>query len=494
MAAIVIWIGYLQWKHRSVIPFEDEIPILQPLDQIELRDAILDLSDPNHPGVPDWPEADVIVGNPPFLGGSLLRKHLGREYVEALFSLYGDRLPNFSDLCCYWFEQARGAIADGRATRAGLLATQGIRGGANRRVLERIKETGDIFFAYSDRPWILDGAAVHVSMVGFDNGSEAMRTLDDQAVPAINSNLTAGVDATKARRLRENLGLSFKGPAPHAPFDIPADLAKRMLTAPVNPNGRPNRDMVRPVASAIDLTRRPRGMWTIDFALMPESEAALYEMPFEYVKENVLPVRSTRRDDYRGQWWQYARPRPEMRQAIARLKRCIVTPHYSKYRLFFWVSTEVLCNNLTIVFARDDDYFFGVLHSRVHEVWARATGTQLREVQSGFRYTSTSCFETFPLPCPSAEQEAAIAEAARELDQLRQTWLNPPEDSIAPSELKKRTLTNLYNKRPTWLANAHRDLDAAVFAAYGWPEPPDKLSDAEIVTRLLQLNLQREPA
>jgi hypothetical protein len=144
--------------------------------------------------------------------------------------------------------------------------------------------------------------------------------------------------------------------------------------------------------------------------------------------------------------------------------------------------------------ARDDDYFFGVLHSRLHEVWAKATGTQLREAESGFRYTPTTCFETFPLPHASPEQQAAIAEAAEELNRLRQGWLNPPEDSIAPKELKKRTLTNLYNQRPTWLQNAHRKLDEAVFAAYGWPEPPDKLSDSEIVTRLLQLNLQREPA
>jgi hypothetical protein len=494
LASIVIWIGYLQWKHRNVIPFADETPILQPLDQIELRDAILDLSDPNRPRIAQWPHVDVVVGNPPFLGGSLLRKHLGREYVEALFSLYGDRLPNFSDLCCYWFEQARGMIADGRATRAGLLATQGIRGGANRRVLERIKETGDIFFAYSDRPWILDGAAVHVSMVGFDNGSEVTRALDDQAVPAINSNLTAGVDATRAHRLRDNLSICFQGPSPKAPFDIPADLARRMLAAPVNPNGRPNKDVVRPVASAVDLAQRGRGMWTIDFGLMPESEAALFELPFEYVKEHVLPVRLTRRDDYRGQWWQYARPRPEMRQALFGLSRYIATPRVSKHRLFVWLSRDVLCNDGTMVFARDDDYSFGVLHSHAHEVWARATGTQLREAESGFRYTPTSCLETFPLPKPTSEQEAAIATAAGELNRLRDAWLNPPEDSIAPSELKKRTLTNLYNQRPTWLANAHRDLDAAVFAAYGWPEPPDSLSDAEIVARLLHLNLERDPA
>jgi SAM-dependent methyltransferase len=172
LASIVIWIGYLQWKHRHAMPFDDEEPILEPLDQIQLRDAIVDRVDSDRPSEPDWPDAEVIVGNPPFLGGGFLRSRLGNEYAEALFKLYGDRLPNFSDLCCYWFENARAQIEAGRARRAGLLATQAIRGGANRRVLERIKETGDIFYAQADRKWIQDGVAVRVSMVGFDDGSE----------------------------------------------------------------------------------------------------------------------------------------------------------------------------------------------------------------------------------------------------------------------------------------------------------------------------------
>jgi len=171
LASIVMWIGYLQWKLRNVIPLAGETPILQPLDQIELRDAIVDLSDPNRPRIPDWPEADVVVGNPPFLGGKLLRRHLSDEYVDQLFAAWDKKVARESDLCCYWFEQGRRAIEAGRAKRVGLLATQAIRGGANRRVLQRIKESGDIFYAQADRKWIQDGVAVHVSMVGFDDGS-----------------------------------------------------------------------------------------------------------------------------------------------------------------------------------------------------------------------------------------------------------------------------------------------------------------------------------
>jgi len=137
--------------------------------------------------------------------------------------------------------------------------------------------------------------------------------------------------------------------------------------------------------------------------------------------------------------------------------------------------------------ARDDDYTFGVLHSRVHELWARGMGTQLREVESGFRYTPTTTFETFPFPRPTTQQREAIAAASRELNEQREGWLNPP--GVPEAELRTRTLTNLYNACPTWLAQAHERLDRAVLDAYGWPHD---ISNEEILTRLLALNLERE--
>jgi len=181
-----------------------------------------------------------------------------------------------------------------------------------------------------------------------------------------------------------------------------------------------------------------------------------------------------------------------MRKAIVPLPRYLATPRVSKHRLFAWQEPRVLCNDGTIVFAREDDYFFGVLHSRIHETWARAQGTQLREVESGFRYTPTSTFETFPFPWPPGKEPKddprvkAIADTACELVEKRDAWLNPP----GTSELERadRTLTNLYNKRPAWLAEAHRKLDEAVFAAYGW-QPT--LTDSEILERLLALNHER---
>ena len=209
-----------------------------------------------------------------------------------------------------------------------------------------------------------------------------------------------------------------------------------------------------------------------------------------------------------------------MRTALDPLRRFIATPRVAKHRLFVWLTSPTLPDSQIIVVAREDDYAFGVLHSRAHELWSLRMGTWLG-VGNDPRYTPTSTFETFPFPWPldtpdealTGAQRAhrdAIGEAARALDETRGRWLNPPElvreePDVAPSlaprllpvdeeagqVLKRRTLTNLYNEGPTWLANLHADLDAAVFAAYGWPESvaPESLSEEELLRRLLGLNL-----
>jgi hypothetical protein len=552
LAQMVVWIGYLQWLKANGFGIERD-PVLKPMEgNFQNKDAILDLSDPGHPKEPDWPRVDCIVGNPPFLGGNKIRQGLGDQYTDKLFGIYNGRLPAFADLCCYWFEKARAHIEQSKCRRAGLLATQGIRGGANRKVLERIKQTGDIFFAESDRAWVLDGANVHVSMVGFDDASEENRRIDGKVVGAINANLTSTVDVTSARPLPAAGGFSFMGPSAKAPFDINEDVAREMLTAP-NPSALPNSDVVVRVQSAVDLVKNDRRKWTLDFARLPFESAIMYEAPFEYAERVVRPIRAKRSSQTNEAWWQYERPRDDMRQALAGLARFVVTPGVAKHRLFVWRQPFFLCNQGTLVFARSDDYFFGVLHSRLHEVWARAQGTQLRERGSGFRYTPTTCFETFPFPWPPSPERSrgaghepqddapqggglvkAIANAARELNELRERWLNPPEWTMTellefpgsldgpwaryvhdpdqrgigtvryprivcngkmPTQLKKRTLTNLYNEMPTWLRNAHAKLDEAVFAAYaattGDPVWRPDMTDEDILEKLLELNLDR---
>ena len=493
LARTALWIGYIQWHQSNGFPYTQD-PILTPLDTIRQTDAILDWSDADNPAEPEWPAAEFIVGNPPFLGRGGLRSGLGDDYTDSIYSVYAGRLPNASDLCCYWFEKARAQIADGNAKRAGLLATQGIRGRDNRAVLQSIKTSGDIFMAYPDKEWVLDGAAVRIAIVGFDDGSDAERYLDGNPVAGgINSNLTIGVDTTTAQRLAENGGISFEGPSPKASFDISPELAEQFLSQPLNVNGRPNSDVVRPVLNARDLVQRSRGMYTIDFAMMGENEASQYEMPFEHIRQHVWPKRQERSQaPFRHRWWQYATPRPNMRQALAGLTRYIATPRVSKHRIFVWVDSNIMCNDSTDVFARDDDYTFGVLHSRIHEIWALDKGTQL---ESRPRYTPTTCFETFPFPQPTDEQRAAIAAAAVELNRLRENWLNPLDGEGGPAlnaaDLRRRTLTSLYNQRPTWLDNAHKALDAAVADAYGWSAADVDVGDGAILAGLLALNLGR---
>jgi hypothetical protein len=229
--------------------------------------------------------------------------------------------------------------------------------------------------------------------------------------------------------------------------------------------------------------------------------------------------------------WLHAETCSGMREALKGLQRFLATPRVSKFRVFSWADAVVLPDDGIYVFARDDDYFFGVVHSRFHEVWARAQGTQVRERESGFRYTPTTCFETFPFPEPNEQQKIGIAAAVKDLNELRENWLNPPEWTItrvleflgsidgpwsryviAPDErgigtvryprleprdedcakkLAKRTLTNLYNERPAWLAHAHAKLDAAVAAAYRFPVD---LTDEQILEKLLALNFDRAAA
>ena len=515
LARVSVWIGEIQWMRRNGFS-ESRKPILKPLDTIECRDAILTPEG----GEPDWPEADVVIGNPPFVGGKLLRGVLGGAYVEALQRLYGDRIHGEADLVCHWFDKAERLVAAGGIARAGLVATNSIRGGRNRPVLDRIVDQGAIFDAWSDEPWVIDGAAVRVSLVCFGNKQAGPSArLDGQDAPRINSDLTATVDLTHAGRLPQNAGAAFMGDTKNGAFDIAGDLAREWLRLPANPNGRPNADVLKPWVNGMDLTRRPRDKWIIDFGSeMSEADAALYEAPFAHIYEHVRPARQRNRARrVRDFWWRHVRPRPAMWQALDGLSRYIATPTVAKHRLFAWYDVSICPDHQLIVIARDDDTAFGILHSRFHEVWSLRLGTWLG-VGNDPRYTPTTTFQTFPFPegltpdVPARDyandpRAVAIAEAARRLVELRDRWLNPPEwvewvdepvsgyprrpvprHEAAARQLKQRTLTNLYNQRPQWLANAHADLDSAVAAAYGWPAD---ILDEDALGELLEMNLAK---
>ena len=500
LAQVSVQIGFLQWRRDNGFD-NDRSPVLQNLDGFQNKDALLrdvfraapkDLQaaqTEEHTASGQqtlvyferaWPDADVIVGNPPFLGSSRQWDELGREYCEALQRIYKGRVSGAADLCCYWFEKARQQIEEGKCQRAGLLGTQAIRGGVNREVLKRIKQTGDIFFAESDRDWILAGANVHVSMVGFDDGAQSARVLDGKPAAVIHSNLTVQADVTAAKPLRANYEISFRGTQKSGEFDVPQAIAfsgtKKSgdfdvpqasavdwLAAP-NPHGRPNSDLLRPWLNGSAIVKRMPATWIIDTGTdLTLEEFALYEQPHAYALKHVKPQRDgNKREHRRLNWWLHAETCPGMRTALQGHSRFLTTPRVSKFRIFAWADSVVLPDDGIYVFARSDDYFFGVVHSRLHEVWARSQGTQVRERESGFRYTPSSCFETFPFPLvedtaqdpaqsvskfraahyhtdqsnvlreepPPAtpgEHRDAIAAAAAELNKLRERWLNPPE-------------------------------------------------------------------
>jgi hypothetical protein len=574
LARVTVWIGELQWRIAHGYPFKDN-PVLEPLDCIEHRDALItQVCAPDTPlqyVEAQWPKVSVIIGNPPFLGDKKMRGELGNAYTEALRKVYEGRVPGGADLVSYWFEKARVALEKNGLGAAGFVATQSVRAGAGRKVLARICETSRIYEAWSDMPWVNDGAAVRVSLVCFGWGGNGC-ILDGQHVPQITADLNgdSGFDLTTALPLNLNKSTCFVGGMKKGAFDISGSLARHWLSLP-NPNQKSNAVVLKPWINGLDVTGKSLDHWIVDFGIaMSEQDAALFEAPFAHVVHAVYPQRKTVRNELeKRNWWLHARPAPDLRAGIENLMRVIVTPRVAKHRFFVWVDTPAILDGRLAVIARQDDTSFGLLNSRIHEVWSLANASIHGDGDEGGRptYNARSCFETFPFPSGLTPLETAhqrteqledgalipadifkpnqavaqqkiagaaikyeatrnaamaIASAAKHLNDLREAWLNPPEwthrvpevvplgmatspypdrilprDNISEADLKalqKRTLTNLYNQRPSWLAMAHQQLDAAVATAYGWADYSPDMPDADILARLLALNHERSAA
>ncbi len=507
-------------------------------------------SDPNLRAIEaSWPWASIVIGNPPFLGDKKMRSELGDHYTEALRGVYAGRVPGGADLVTYWFEKARTAIEKNGLGAAGLVSTNSIRGGKNRVVLDAIAKTTRIYEAWSDEGWVNEGAAVRVSLIAFGHANQAVK-LDGIGIEQIYTDLTAptalggSTDLSLAKPLSENSGTCFIGTQKGGAFEIEGSVARAWLKLP-NVNGRSNADVVRPWTNGQDLTRRNSGQWIVDFgAHTAETIASEYETPFQHTVAYVKPARANlSRDGHRVYWWRHAESRPGMRAALATLPRYIASPRVAKFRSFVWQALTTLTDSAAVAIAVADDTTFGILHSRLHELWSLRVGTSLEDRP---RYTPTTCFETFPFPqgltpFDTAHQKTEviasgalipadisisstrtvaekIATAAKRLNDLREAWLNPPEwtqvvpevtplgmtaspypDRILPKQghekdLAVRTLTKLYNARPAWLDAAHKALDEAVAAAYGWADYTADMPDEEILKRLLALNLERAEA
>lgn len=521
LARITVWIGEIQWMIQNGYGAREN-PILQPLDQIQCRDALLNADGKEA----SWPEADAIVGNPPFIGDKKMKGELGVDYTERVRRVYSGRVPGGANFVCYWFEKANDAIRAGTAQRTGLVATNSIGSGANQEVLKHIVDASRIYNAWSNEKWWDKGAAVRVALICFGNSLQEGAVLNGQSVTSIYSDLRGdngqGSDLTNAQKLAENLGIAYLGIQKTGAFEIPGATAREWLKDP-NPNGLSNGEVVRPWFNGEDLTDRPRDYWIIDYGTStPVAQASLYEKPFAHAKEHVQPHRVGKREDRTNEnWWIFQWPRPLMRRAITGMARYLATPETPTYTVFAWVPATVVPDKNLIIFARDDDTTFGILSSTIHLRWVRAIGSPYGNHPTARRYNSSRVFETFPFPegltpkisaSQYAENQHAkdIAATAQALQDARNQWLNPApwvdwvrtqEEEVAgfplrpvaksghEAELKQRTLTNLYNMAPEWLVHLQANLDKAVAAAYGWAWP---LTEDEILERLLGLNAARQ--
>lgn len=537
LARVSVWIGEIQWMIKNGFPPPSN-PVLKPLETIECRDALVsDFISPSglmsSRSEAEWPSANVIIGNPPFLGSRKMAPELGVKYTDDIRQVFSERVHRGADLVCFWFAKAWDLVKQGKVVRVGLIATNSISGGSSRKVLEPIADHRSIFAVWKDQPWIVEGATVDVSLICFGSAAADRAVLDGVPVDHIFADLhspkgVGALDITHAKALAENANTAFQGVVPRssvkksvakalglpsASFAVSGGVARPMLLLSGNPNGRSNTEVLVPYLIGDDITKRPRDRYVVDFGTRSLQEAERYEAPFSYIQ----PVRAHRaamtQREALEHWWLHWRSRPEMRAALSPLSRFIVTPRVSKYRIFVWAEEPTLADNAVVAIARADYVTFGILQSRFHRLWSLRKGTSLQDRP---RYTPTTTFATFPFPkgltpnTPSevfehTEHAKKIGLAAAELDQLRKEWLNPkelikvaevsfqaakyvPVDKNAAAELKKRTMTNLYNLSPTWLVRAHQSLDEAVATAYG---VSSELEDDDVLQFLLRENLER---
>ncbi|WP_341579343.1 DNA methyltransferase [Microbacterium schleiferi] len=468
IARVTLWMGHRQMIER----YGEAEPVLPLVDlsRITPADALQT----------DWPEVDAIIGNPPFLGSQLVRQSLGDDYVDWLSRTFG---VGVRDLCVYWFRIAQDRLKPGQ--RAGLVGTNSISQNRGRVAsLDYVVANGGVITdAVSSQKWPGD-AKVHVSIVNWVKDPEPVPTLfelDGASVEGISPSLRphSGEEWPPAT-LGANRGQCFQGPIPvGAGFVISDDVASSLL----GDGTRAYREVVRPYLTSDDIAESPRqspSRWIIDFGSMPLEDATRYPRALDIVRRDVKPERDTNRDPgFKTKWWQFGRPRGEMRLALAGRERYAAVGRHGKRMFIAWVEAWALASDATNVFAFDDDYSMGILLSRAHDSWAWAQSSTL---ETRLRYTPTTVFDTFPWPDPvTPEQRETIAAASRALYDRRSELCI--EHSMG--------LTKLYNLMDEGgfadLAALHRRLDEAVAAAYGWPKSVAQ-DPEQIVSRLTALN------
>lgn len=521
IADVVLKIGYLQWHLRTNGMSEIREPLLDEYENIRQQDAVLTYDDDfENPTPAVWPEADFIIGNPPFVGDKAMRAALGDTYVDALRKTYKGIVPESADLVMYWWEKAAEIVQQGKAESFGFITTNSITQTFNRRLIQRhldAKPPLSLTFAIPDHPWVdsAHGAAVRIAMSVARAGSQVGKLLtvtseaatdDDDAHEVdlsemdgiINANFTVGADVAGADALKANMGVTSNGMMLAGSGFIVTETQARELGFGQK-DGLENR--IKPYRNGKDLTARPRGVFLIDLFGLNESEIiAQYPELYQHIFTHVKPDRDkNNRKKMREIWWEFGETRKGLRNALQGLNRFIATPETAKHRIFQFLDTEITPDHKLVCLAFDDAYFLGIVSSRVHTVWSFASGSWLG-VGNDSVYTSSRCFQTFPFPDATPAQQARIRELAEQLDAHRKRQ---------QAQHAKLTLTDLYNvveKLKTGEAlsakeqathqqglasvvlSLHQQLDAAVADAYGWPAD---LPEADLLSRLVRLNLAR---
>ena len=556
IADLVIWIGYLQWHFRRFGDLPPVEPVLREYHNIENRDAVLaydgkepdidpatgqvrtrwggrkmrhpvtgeEVPDPSdqiliyrylNPRPAEWPEADYVVSNPPFIGNSPMRDRLGDGYTETLRKIY-HVVPETVDYVMYWWHKCAELVRSQKLKRFGLITTNTIRQTWQRKLIELhqlSKNPVRLFFAVPDHPWSDEGAAVRIAMTGaeFDNPEIARMaelqlvtdeptafTPEDSAeklqvrshkVGKIFSNLCSGIDVNKALSLKSGQDLCSRGmQLIGGGFRLSEEETKT-----IEP------DVVHLYLNGRDLLQTSRGSYVIDlFGLSEQEVINKFPQAYQWVSDRVRPEREqNNRKSYRENWWIFGEPRANFRPALEDLSRYIATVETAKHRIFVFLNCNIVPDNMLVNIALEDAYFLGVLSSQVHVLWALAAGGTLEDRP---RYNKTRCFDPFPFPDPTPEQKQKIRDLGERLDTHRKK---------VQADHPGITITGMYNlleklragesftdqdreyndrARVSTLKGIHDELDLAVLDAYGWPHD---LTDEQILENLVALNSER---
>lgn len=537
IAELVLWLGYLQqhYKARDSHPAE---PILKAFHNIENRDAVLTWDGYPVPAIEvrnqqrveafpnarraEWPAADFIVGNPPFIGkGAVMRTALGDGYLEALKKA-NKRVPGSADFVMQWWDYAADLLTRKKSPlrRFGFVTTNSITQSFSRRVIEHYlnaKSRASIIYAIADHPWTKarrDSAAVRIAMTVVEKGEKQGRSLSVVAeldvdtdaprielaekIGTIHADLSIGANATAVKPLLANDGLSCNGMMLAGEgFVISRSFAEHLIAK--DGDNESIRSVVRRHIGGSELTQRRKDEFVIDLYGYSEIEARLnFPETYQALLERVKPDRINNADrGFRDNWWLFGRTRPEVRQANKPLDRYIATTRTSKHRLFQFIDAGIISNHEIVVISSNDPVHLSVLSSGIHKCWALRAGGTLEDRP---RYNKGQTFDPFPFPDPSEEIKARLRALGEELDATRKTVLAEHDDltltglyNLLEKVRAKTELTPIEQDQKTRgrvliLKELHDQIDAATADAYGWPRD---LTDEQILERLVALNAER---